>query len=310
VLHLARSLDAPAGPPAPAARPRPKPPLAARPTALSVTEIEHWLRDPYTIYAKHILRLAPLDSVDTAPGAADRGTVIHAALGDFTKHYAAKLPPDPLGELLKLGRKHFGPLDDFPEARAFWWPRFKRIARWFAGWERVRRSDVVALAAETSGKIDIPLGERVFTLRARADRIERLVGGGYAILDYKTGQVPTEKQVRIGVSPQLTLEAAILRRGGFPGIPEGASVAELVYVSLKGRDPAGEDRAIDFKDGNADVHAERALAKLTAVATRFEDEAQPYLPLVLPMWKSRYGPYDHLARVKEWSVGIDEEVAE
>jgi hypothetical protein len=37
-----------------------------------VTEIEHWLRDPYTIYAKHILRLAPLDAIDTPPGAADR----------------------------------------------------------------------------------------------------------------------------------------------------------------------------------------------------------------------------------------------
>jgi hypothetical protein len=25
------------------------------------------------------------------------------------------------------------------------------------------------------------------------------------------------------------------------------------------------------------------------------------------MWKTRYGTYDHLARVKEWSVGGDEE---
>src|SRR5215472_2386905 len=33
-------------------KPAPKPPRAARPTALSVTDIENWLRDPYTIYAK------------------------------------------------------------------------------------------------------------------------------------------------------------------------------------------------------------------------------------------------------------------
>ena len=147
----------------------------------------------------------------------------------------------------------------------------------------------------------------MFTLRARADRIERLGGGSYAILDYKTGQVPSEKQVRIGVSPQLTLEAAILRHGGFPDIPAGASVAELVYVSLKGGEPAGDERVIEFKEGDADAHAERALAKLTAVAERFEDEQQPYLPLMLSMWKSRYGTYDHLARVKEWSVGGDDE---
>src|SRR6516165_5720610 len=54
---------------------RPERKAAASGTAedSSVTEIEDWLRDPYTIYAKHILRLRPLDPVDTEPGAAERG---------------------------------------------------------------------------------------------------------------------------------------------------------------------------------------------------------------------------------------------
>jgi ATP-dependent helicase/nuclease subunit B len=55
------------------------------------------------------------------------------------------------------------------------------------------------------------------------------------------------------------------------------------------------------------MHAERALARLRGLALRFENEEQAYLPLVLTMWKTRYGTYDHLARVKEWSVGGDEE---
>ena len=54
--------------------PEPRPPLEARPRRLSVTEIEDWLRDPYTIYAKHVLQLQPLDAIDTPPGAADRGS--------------------------------------------------------------------------------------------------------------------------------------------------------------------------------------------------------------------------------------------
>ena len=97
-LAWARALDH-AGKIAPAKRPRPTPPLDTRPTRLSVTEIEHWLRDPYTIYAKHILKLAPLDPVDTEPGARDRGTVIHGAIGEFTEKYAAGLPADPLAAL-------------------------------------------------------------------------------------------------------------------------------------------------------------------------------------------------------------------
>jgi ATP-dependent helicase/nuclease subunit B len=289
--------------------PAPKPPRAARPRALSVTDIENWLRDPYTIYAKHVLKLRELDPVDLAPGAADRGMLVHAILNEFTKVFAVALPDDVEGELLAIGRKHFAVLDDYPEARAFWWPRFQRIARWFAGWEAERRAKSAVIAAEIPGKIEIPLGERVFTLRSRADRIERLADGSYAILDYKTGRVPTEPQVRAGLSPQLTLEAAILRGGGFEDIAAGGSVAELVYIAVKGGVPAGDNVTINLNGGSPDDHAARALAKLTVVAARFEDEQQPYLPLVLSMWKSRYGPYDHLARVKEWSVGGEEDEA-
>ena len=45
----------------------------------------------------------------------------------------------------------------------------------------------------------------------------------------------------MGLSPQLTLEAAILREGGFEDIPAGASVSELAYVRLSGNNPPGEE---------------------------------------------------------------------
>ena len=76
----------------------------------------------------------------------------------------------------------------------------------------------------------------------------------------------------------------------------------VIRLLLDGVDPAGEQRQIEFRESTADVQADRALDKLATVAKRFEDEQQPYLPLVLSMWKNRYGTYDHLARVKEWSV--------
>jgi ATP-dependent helicase/nuclease subunit B len=299
---LCRSLDAPTAPPRPIARPAPRPPRAARPTSLSVTEIEHWLRDPYTIYAKHILKLPQLDPVDMPPGAAERGSVIHAAVGDFAKLYAAALPDDPCGELLRLGRAHFAALDDFPEARAFWWPRFERIARWFVAFETDRRRKVTAAHAEIRGVLPIPVGSGFFRLTGRADRIEQLAAGGYAILDFKTGTPPTARQVRIGVAPQLTLEAAMLRHGAFREIAAGGSIAELVYVKLKGGSPPGEVRVLDLKEQSPDAAAEIAYRKLKALVTRFDDEATPYRSLILSMWTHRYGTYDDLARVKEWSL--------
>jgi ATP-dependent helicase/nuclease subunit B len=113
--------------------------------------------------------------------------------------------------------------------------------------------------------------------------------------------VRSEKQVRTGLAPQLTLEAAILRRGGFENIPAGASVSEIAYVKLKGGDPAGEYEAIKFKEGTPDSQADRALERLGGLARRFEDVNEPYRSLVHPMWRTHYGDYDHLARVKEWS---------
>lgn len=306
-LDLARRLDRPAHAPRRYLRPEPRPPRAVRPTTLSVTEIEHWLRDPYTIYAKHILRLAPLDPVDTPPGAADRGSAIHAAIGDFAQEFAAALPPDACAELVRFGRARFAPLSDYPEAQAFWWPRFVRIAQWFAGFEQTRRADTAAVRAEIRGELIIPAGERAFCLTARADRIEQLADGRYAVLDFKTGTPPTDKQVRAGIAPQLTLEAAILRHGKFADVPPGASLAELAYVKLRGGQPPGEVCAVDFKDRTPDDAADHALARLTELVLRFENENTAYRSLVLSMWKNRYGAYDDLARVKEWAANGGED---
>jgi ATP-dependent helicase/nuclease subunit B len=301
----------------PIAQPEPRPPLAARPLKLSVTAIEDWLRDPYTIYARHILKLSPLDPVDMPLSAADRGSAIHEALGEFTRIFADALPDDPAYALRRIGEKHFAPLMERPEARALWWPRFQRVVRWFADWEIVRRGQLDDIKAEIDGKIAIHLDhDRTFMLSARADRIERHIDGSYAILDYKTGQPPTGKQVRMGLSPQLTLEAAILHEGGFEGIDAGSSVSEISYVRLSGNNPPGEYRPLELKINRSDQPqqpddaANHARQQLEALIRKFEEESEPYRSLNLPMWTNRYGSYDDLARIKEWSAaggaGVEE----
>jgi ATP-dependent helicase/nuclease subunit B len=301
----------------PIQQPAPKPPRATRPLKLSVTAIEDWLRDPYTIYAKYILRLDPLDPVDMPLSAADRGSAIHDALGEFTQTFADALPDQPALALRGIGEKYFAPLMERPEARALWWPRFQRIAAWFADWELARRDTIAKIAAEIRGEIKIPLdNERIFTLSARADRIEQRRDGSFAILDYKTGQPPTGKQVRMGLSPQLTLEAAILREGGFADIPAGSSVGEVVYVRLSGNNPPGEQRSLELKVRNNDTPqppdeaADYARQQLEALIRKFENQEEAYTSLNLSMWSNRYGAYDDLARIKEWSaaggLGIEE----
>jgi ATP-dependent helicase/nuclease subunit B len=293
----------------PIPQPAPKPPRETRPLKLSVTAIEDWLRDPYTIYAKYILRLDPLDPVDMPLSAADRGSAIHDSLGEFTQTFATALPDNIALTLRGVGEKYFAPLMERPEARALWWPRFQRIAAWFAEWEIARRGNIADIKAEIRGEIGIPLDNaRTFILSARADRIERRHDGTYAILDYKTGQPPTGKQVRMGLSPQLTLEAAILREGGFKDIAADSSVGELVYVRLSGNNPPGEQRSLELKIKNndtpqcPDAAADYARQELEKLIRKFDDEDQAYTSLNLSMWTNRYGAYDDLARIKEWSA--------
>jgi ATP-dependent helicase/nuclease subunit B len=315
-VRFADELDRPAKV-EPIPQPSPKPPRVTRPLKLSVTAIEDWLRDPYTIYAKYILKLAPLDPVDMPLSAADRGSAIHDALGEFTQTFSATLPDNPAHALRGIGEKYFKPLMERPEARALWWPRFQRIAAWFANWEIARRNNVSMIAAEIRGEIAIALdNERTFILSARADRIERRLDGTFAVLDYKTGQPPTGKQVRMGLSPQLTLEAAMLREGGFEGIPADASVSDLVYVRLSGNNPPGEQRTLELKINKGDqaqppdAAADYARQELEKLIHKFENEDQAYTSLNLSMWSNRYGTYDDLARIKEWSaaggLGIEE----
>jgi ATP-dependent helicase/nuclease subunit B len=120
----------------------------------------------------------------------------------------------------------------------------------------------------------------------------------------------------MGLSPQLTLEAAILREGGFADIPADSSVGELVYVRLSGNNPPGEQRSLELKikpndtPQAPDQAADHARQELEKLIRQFENPDEPYRSLNLPMWTARYGSYDDLARIKEWSaaggLGLEE----
>jgi len=283
--------------------PAPCPPVSVRPRSLSVTEIETWMRDPYAIYARHVLKLRALEPLDAEPEARERGTVIHEALDSFVSAFPDSLPADAEDRLLDYGRRAFGALLSRPGIWAFWWPRFERIARWFLEQERVRRALLSGLSSEVRGTRIIAAPGGRFTLKAKADRIERR-GDGLVIVDYKTGGVPTEPEVARGLAPQLPLEAAIAESGGFTGL-SAAPVSALEYWRLSGLRPAGEIKVL-AEGSEARELMTLALAGLQELITRFDDPRTAYRAAPVTRYAPRYTDYAHLERVQEWRAGYGE----
>jgi ATP-dependent helicase/nuclease subunit B len=272
-------------------RPAPRPPLAARPRQLSVTQIETWMRDPYALYARQILKLRELDPLEKPITVAEKGTLIHNILDTFVTSKAQDLP-----SLLALGQEIFASYGEQPEVINFWWPRFERIAAWFIDNEEARKADLHASHTEISGKLTIATTAGPFSITAKADRLDVRHDGSVDVIDYKTGGVPSWQNVEQGLAPQLTLEAAILNAGGFKDI--GARpVNSVQYWRLQGSNPAGEIRAMDLRDNKLQTEA---IAGLKQLVESYGHEHVPYLAQPRPKHALRYNPYAHLTRTQEW----------
>jgi ATP-dependent helicase/nuclease subunit B len=298
-LALAQALDRP-GAYRPTRRPEPKPPVALRPTSLSVTRIETLRRDPYAIFAERILGLAPLAPIGPEIGPREIGDLWHAALQAYGEGFREGAPPaEARARLLALAAAHFAaPLAD-PNFRALRWPRIVAGLDAFLAFDAERRARAERVLVERKGAFEFALDDgRRFTLTARADRIELLSGGGAAIVDYKTGAPPGKTEVEVGFAPQLTLEATMLAHGAFAGAPAIETI-EALYFKLGGAD-GGEARRLNFDDFGA--VAARHFDGLKTLLAQFADPTTPYPPRLFPKFAKRPGDFDHLARVKEWSA--------
>lgn len=315
VIAWARGLDKPAAY-APWPRPAPKPPAADRPRSLYVTRVESLTRDPYSVWARDMLNLRAWRRPDEAVDVRVRGTAIHAAFERFLLAHPRDLPPDAERQFADLYLAALTEEGMPPEGLA----RERALAAQAAGWivalEEDRRADGRAIHVEKSGSLTIETAAGPFTLSAKADRIEAAADGVGHVLDYKTGKAPSAKMVRTGFSPQLTLTAAILAKGGFGEIGP-LRPGELTYLEITGRDPPGkvEVRAAPDADGDriliSDEAVREAVEGLVRLVERFEDETVGYASRTAPQFVKLYASdYDHLARVFEWSISGDEEDGE
>ncbi len=296
-------------------RPMPCPPVEARPQSLSVTQIETLLRNPYDIYARHILQLKKLDDIEQDADAAERGTILHDVMEGFVQKFSdglPHLPQDARATLDTIARERFGERLAQPGIRAFWWPRYEAMADFVIKTAYEQQSDIHRSYAEFEGGVTFQLEDGShFTLRGRADRIDLMRDNRYAVIDYKTGQAPTASQVEVGFASQLPLEALMLRQGAFHNHDKSVALEprEVASLSYWQFGPRPEKCKITYvpKDIQLTDLLDEVEQNLHAMLNRYRTVDEPYIARPYPQRMNDYSDYDHLARVPEWSlIGTDD----
>ena len=311
-LSWARHLDMQTKMQQPYIRPEPKPPVNARPKAVSVTKVETWLQDPYAIYAYYTLCLRKIRPLAHQSDAALRGQVLHAILDDFITQNPITLPPQSEKILQQCARNALATYQMDEETLNFWWPRFERLNSWFLSQEKAWREQAKFAGAELTGEVELDVNGQSFRLYGRADRIDRMAGG-YALIDYKTGGTFTANAIKRGLLPQLPLEALILKKGRFAQEEQGEALepgpsAWLGYWKMTGGQKAGEVIAVDADVEEIVQNAEHGLRVLVEV---FQKEETPFLCVPDSANIPRFNDYEHLSRLKEWTAldGLTQEFA-
>lgn len=258
------------------AMPAPCPSNAIRPKSYSVSDIGRLMRDPYSLYAKKILKLRPLPPLTEGLEAKDKGDLIHQAL-------EMAFETGTLGDVLSSGEEVFKPYLKDPIVKHFWWPRFCAIAGWVERLWETQKENVEAVRTEIKNTLDLVIQGEAIQIHSIADRIDVLKSGAVRIIDYKTGTPPTQKDVRQGLAPQLTLEALMMQE----------PVEELAYWQLKGDAEGGQAIVIP----NLADRLKEAKEGVTQLLETFLEETTPYCPATTPV---TYNEYEHLERLKEW----------
>ena len=286
-LDMAAAFDRPPGPVTAASRPSPRPPVAARPKRLSLTEISRLVRDPYAIYARHVLGLRPLDPLRPEADPRLRGVVLHAILEDFVRTGAKDRD-----SLMRIAAAVLEDRVAWPLARAVWLARIDRAADAF-----IRFSDGtggVPVLIEEKGALRLTGVD--FTLTGKPDRIDRLPDGRLHLIDYKTGPAPTETQQK-AYDKQLLLAAAMAEAGGFPGL-DPAEVATLTYVGVKGD---LTEVVTTLEPGEI----AQLWAEFETLIASYARPGQGYTARRAPHKKDYVSDYDHLSRFGEWDMTAD-----
>ena len=264
-------------------RPEPRPLAIYRPKRLSISDMGLLIRDPYGFYAKKILKLTPflLDPDTSQPFYKGQmiHNIVHKALSD--PMYEAKSTDERQRILRDKWRQKIDEQSISQTSCVFWTQEFDHIAQWFS------RSPLEgAYVCEHKGNYRFMLGADIFHIHGIADRIDWNEGKLW-IIDYKTGALPSRRDIESAYHPQLFLEALMAWKKGFGLAKPSEVIVQLWHLK-------GTSSRISFTKTMDEELCNQAEHTLKRFLSYYGETKIPYVSLESK--RSIFREYYHLER--------------
>lgn len=249
----------------------PKPAANFRLKEFAITDISKLICDPYSLYARKILRLKPLKEIDYENSFAQFGSFVHEALEKF----------------IKDGKENF---DDIFEnyfssqkEKLIFKAKFKAIFKEFLQKNEIFKDQKNLVEKE----VKLQIGE--FVINGKIDRIIISKENNAEIIDYKTGTPADNITVKLGHEPQLTIAALALLD---EKIVE--NISALKYWKLSGNE-SSQIKLAYKKEEELPHLLQAAKFGLEKLFNHFKNENNGYIATSY----SKYDDYMHLKRLNK-----------
>ena len=297
-----------------------------RPKSINLTNLKDLEDDPYTIYARQVLALKPLEPLQQDAEQALYGSFLHKCFEMLVKDFSSN-PQNSLAKLQVVAEQELARYAPSPFLAAFWREPLRRSASLLV--RRLHDLMPQEIWSEVQGEYNVELenGQSV-SIRARADLIiqsKELACGRLVIIDHKTGTIPSKKSLIALEQPQLLLGAWMLQQGAFAKVSAlklaRAEAPHASYWRFSGK--LDENTTLEINEGllvaTKNEHAVYASMQelydacckhYFALLKHFSKSDTPYDARVLTSERARFDAYAHLARRRAWAQERDDDETE
>ncbi|GAT78173.1 PD-(D/E)XK nuclease family protein [Ehrlichia ruminantium] len=264
-------------------RPQPNPEINHRVMAfniLSTTAVEILVKNPYVFYLNNILNILPYKDINEKFSMKDFGIIVHSVLH---KYLVSPKNQQDYGRLIKIAESEFlNKYKNFPQVETILWPKFQQIAEQFFEMNLNRNSNIDKIITEHFFSWEINNNVKIIS---KCDRVECLKDNSIAIIDYKTGVIPSQLDISCGIALQMIIQALTVKKS------LKKNISDLMYWKI-----GAEDIKVVYIDNYEEIMEKTEIALKELILEYLVNRK----PFIASHDVAGFGSYDLLIRLKEW----------